>query len=284
MVERLKHAIEKARAQRLVEEPPAVARAAPASSTGRRESPAEGQAASPVDQLWTSLAGCDLNPALLTRSRIVTHDKSDPAHVAFDLLRTRLNKVFRDNGWTRVAVTSPTKGCGKTLVCANLAFSFARQPDLRTLLIDMDLKAPSVAQVLGLRSVKPLTWFLTGSSPLEKAMVRHGDNLAICANGERVRDSTELISGDKAGKVLESAVSRLAPDVVIYDLPPMLVSDDAIASLSLVDCVLLVVAAGQTTAKEIEECERLLTGHANFLGVLLNKADERRSGEGYEYS
>ncbi|MEX2518717.1 MAG: CpsD/CapB family tyrosine-protein kinase [Paracoccaceae bacterium] len=280
MVERLKHAIEKARAQRLAEEPPAVAQA----QAERQPGDTARQAATPSDQLWSSLLDANLNPALLTRSRIVTHDKSDPAHIAFDLLRTRLIKVFRDNGWKRVAVTSPTKGCGKTLVCTNLAFSFARQPDLKTVLFDMDLKAPEVSSILGLRSVKPLTWFLTGSSPLEKALVRHGDNLAIGANGERVRDSTELISGDKAGKVLESAVSRLAPDAVIYDLPPMLVSDDAVASFALVDCVLLVVAAGQTTAKEIEECERLMAGQTNFLGVLLNKADENRSREGYEYS
>ncbi len=72
------------------------------------------------------------------------------------------------------------------------------------------------------------------------------------------------------------------PDAVIYDLPPLLVSDDAIGFLPQVDCVLLVAAAGQTTPTEIDECERLLGETTNFLGVLLNKCEVKNS-DAYQY-
>lgn len=283
MVERLKHAIEKARALREAEtvdlrtadpvaapRPPAASGAAPV--------------VTPTTAFWSSLRELKINPERLIRSRIVTHDKSDVAHIPFDLLRTRLIKVFRDNGWKRVAITSPNKGCGKTLVAANLAFSLARQPDYRTLLIDMDLKAPEMARTLGQKDAPPLAWLLGGRTQPEAALTRIGANLALALNGERVRDSTELIQDEKTVKLLASIIARLDPDVVIYDLPPMLVSDDAIAFVQHVDCVLLVAAAGQTTAKDIESCERMFAGQVNFLGVLLNKAEDGVNRKAYEYA
>jgi len=74
----------------------------------------------------------------------------------------------------------------------------------------------------------------------------------------------------------------LVPDVMVFDLPPMLSSDDAIAFLPRVDCSLLVVAAGETTAAEIRECERQARAAGNFLGVVLNKA-QTESTEYYQY-
>lgn len=289
MVERLKHAIEKARAQRETEAFPATrplpVAEAPASATApaQQEASARRGRPTPEDQLWASLKEIRLRQPLVANRRIVTHDKSDPAHIAFDVLRTRMIKAFRDNGWNRVAITSPRKGCGKTLVSANLALSFARQSDLRTLLLDMDLKSPELTRTFAPEGAQPISWLLSGRSPLESAVVRYGENLAIGLNGERVRDSAELIHDEKTGKVLSAMMSRLKPDVVVCDLPPMLVSDDAMAFLPNVDCVILVAAAGQTTAKEIEDCERMFAGHTNFLGVVLNKAEVGMTREGYEY-
>ena len=289
MVERLKHAIEKARAQRetdafpaarplpAAEAPPSAAAPALQEGATRRGRP------TPEDQLWASLKEVRLRQPLVANRRIVTHDKSDPAHIAFDVLRTRMLKAFRDNGWNRVAITSPRKGCGKTFVAANLALSFARQPDLRTLLLDMDLKSPELTRTFAPEGAQPISWFLSGRSPLESAIVRYGENLAIALNGERVRDSAELIHDEKTGKVLAAMMTRMKPNVVICDLPPMLVSDDSMAFLPNVDCVILVAAAGQTTAKEIEDCERMFAGHTNFLGVILNKAEIGMTREGYEY-
>lgn len=73
------------------------------------------------------------------------------------------------------------------------------------------------------------------------------------------------------------------PDIVIYDLPPLLLCDDTIAFTRHVDCVLMVVGGGETTAREVEQCEFILAENTNFLGVLLNKSEDHPVGKGYEY-
>lgn len=285
MVERLKIAIEKARAQR-DGAPETPQKPAFTPGTGAASTPVAEESAplSAVDGLWQSLKTIEISAGHLEKQRVVTRDKSDLAHIPFDLLRTRLMKVLCDNNWKRIAITSPTKGCGKTVVATNLAFSLARQSDIRAALIDMDLRAPGVASTIGVKDVPTLEWYLNGKTSVEATFSRIGDNLALALNGDRVRKSTELIQSERARKQLESAITRLDPDVVIYDLPPMMACDDAIAFMGNVDCVLVVVGGGDTTAREIEECERMIAGSTNFLGVLLNKGEDRATRNAYEYS
>lgn len=273
MVERLRNAIDKARERR---------RAAMAGS-GEVAAAPDAAPHAPAPPLWELLPEARIDPKVFERNRLVTWQKSDPAHMQFDLLRTKLLRALADNGWRRIAITSPTKGCGKTLVAANLAFSLARQPDIRAALIDLDLRVPGLANMLGVADASPISWFLNGTSPIESFLSRFGDNLALGFNGERVRDSTEMIQSERCGQVLDDLIARLDPDVVIYDLPPMLVGDDAVASLSRVDGVLLVAAVGHSTPDEIAACERLIPEDTRFLGLLLNKAVNAEATQ-YEYA
>lgn len=80
---------------------------------------------------------------------------------------------------------------------------------------------------------------------------------------------------------MRSLKPKLAPDVVIFDLPPMLANDDVAAFLPNVDCAILVVAAEQTTRAEVDLCERELSQKTNLLGVVLNKC--RYAPEKYGY-
>ena len=111
----------------------------------------EGETAEPsgADAAWERLRTVTLDRRHLTRHRVIAADRVDPAHVAFDVLRTRLLQTLRARGWRRVAITSPTQGCGKTFVAANLAFSLSRRASCRTVLLDLDLRIPSLAAVLG---------------------------------------------------------------------------------------------------------------------------------------
>ncbi len=279
MVERLKKAIDKARAHR----EQVLAGAVPPSASLEERPRGTVEATVPADPCpWAALEEVTLDPTHLKRRRVVSYQKNDPAHVVFDVLRTRLLKVFKDNGWSRLAVTSPTKGCGKTFVAANLALSLARQAECRTVLIDMDLKIPELAGTLGLTAPYSIERYLTGQTRPEAYFRRVGPNLALGLNTERVRDSAELIQEECTAQTLARMCELYRPDAVIYDLPPMLVSDDAIGFLPHVDCVLLIAAAGQTKAAEIEECERLLGETTNFLGVLLNKC-EAKTSDAYQY-
>ncbi len=278
MVERLKEAVEKARAQRSAATPPAASLGQP----GAEEASATAPEAPPASPAWDDLLDISLDPDALSANRIMTHDKSDPAHIPFDRLRTRLLKAFRDHGWKRLGITSPSKGCGKTMVSANLAFSFAQSREISTILLDLDLRAPALATTLGYEGRCPIEWFLTGDTPPEAYFRKALPNLALGLNTERLRDAAERVQSDRTATTLDQMMRTYKPDLVIYDMPPMLSTDDVLGFFPNLDAVLLVAACGQTTAKEIEECERLMADQTHFLGVMLNKAPVNTI-EAYEY-
>ena len=230
--------------------------------------------AAPTTDPWATIPFASLDHRHLARHRVVTFGRHDPAHVAFDLLRTRLLQALKTRNWSRVAITSPSKACGKTFVAANLALSLARRPSCRVALMDLDLRIPSLSRVLGVRGTAGMVDFLAGQRPLEALLRRVAPNLAVGAGSQPFPDSAELLQEPSTAAALDGLRKLLTPDVILYDLPPALACDDVIAFLPQVDCVLLVAAGGITSAKEIRECERLLSGQAPLLGCLLNKAED----------
>ena len=274
MVERLKAAIEKARQER--EARGGASQELPATPTAgvpsRRDHPS-----------WEALAEFSVDPARLERERVVSFNR-DRAHVPFDLLRTRVMAVCRDRGWTRIGISSPSKSCGKSVVSTNLAFSVARQHEARAMLVDLDLRAPRIAHILGLDEGPWVADFLKGNVPVEKAFRRYGTNLAVCANGRPEPNAAELMHSAATVRALGQARQHLEPDLIIYDLPPMLVVDDTVGFLPNLDAILLVVAAGLTRARQITECEQLIGENTAFLGVVLNKAEDAPlDDQTYEY-
>ena len=233
-------------------------------------------------KVWESLAPVSLDAAWLAGNGLFPNSSTDPAPVAFDILRTRILLAFQENGWRRIAVTSPTHGCGKSTVAANLALSLARRPGSRTVLMDLELRRPGLAAVLGIADPGPLRDFLTGSEPLESHFRRVGRTLALALNGGPVPDAAELLQAPDTMGALVAMMEQLDPEVVVYDLPPVLVSDDVIGFAPQVDAVLLVADGTQTTAEEIKACERLFEGRVPLLGVVLNRAQDVRTAR-YRY-
>lgn len=213
-----------------------------------------------------------LDPRHLERHRIVSFAMEDPGHMPFNLLRTRVRAMLGENGWKSVGITSPSPGCGKTMVSLNLGFSFARDSDLRTVVMDFDLKRPSLAHALGVTASATVAQVLKGQAELGDCFVQVGSNLILGLGGGHVRESSELIQGPRTRQMLEFIHRTIAPDVVLFDLPPMGVGDDVIAFLPQIDAALLVAAAGQTTIAEIDGCEQQISQNGKFIGVVLNKA------------
>jgi Mrp family chromosome partitioning ATPase len=230
------------------------------------------------DHVWMELPQLRLRPEAIAKSGIVTISRSDPAHIVFDMLRTRVLQTMRRNGWTSIAITSPTPGCGASLVAANLAFSLAHQKDCRTLLIDLNLKHPGIDKLVGMTDPPSMEMFLEGNCDLTGIFRRYDENLAIAANNWPVKFSAELLQSHRATKVLQDMQQTMNPEVILYDLPPMLSCDDVTAFLPNVDCAILVVAAEQSTFDEVDACERELAEKTNLLGVVLNKC---QYGPGY---
>ena len=234
-----------------------------------------------AERRWTPSAVM-LDPEHLKSHRVVSSSAQSADHVAFNVLRTRLYQVLTGNAWHSLSVTSPTTGCGKTMVAVNLAFSLARQTGCRTALIDLDLRKASVARTLGVKPQASIGEFLEGKESLEDCFVAVGDNLFFGLNDHRLNRTFELAQHQRTAEIIPAIMKGLEPQVLIVDLPPMLSSDEVMAFQPHVDACFLVAAAGQTTAKEIEECEAEFREEDAFLGVVLNKCAEVTE-EYYQY-
>lgn len=225
-------------------------------------------------RVWDSLSAVALDALRVEGNGLFTIPSTDPAATAFDILRTRTLLAIQEHGWRRIAVTSPTHGCGKSMVAANLALSLSRRADSRTVLIDLDLRRPGLAALFDLRETAPLRDMLTGLQPIEGHLVRVGTTLALGLNGRPEANAAEILHSADTAECIAAMMDLLDPEAVIFDVPPALVSDDVMAGLPLFDAVLLVADGTRTTAAEITACERLFSGHLPILGVVLNRAQD----------
>ncbi len=233
-------------------------------------------------RVWKSLTEAGLSDDVLLENGLFPHSSLDPAVSAIDLLRTRLMQAMTQKGWRRIAVTSPTHGCGKSFVAANLALSLSRRPEGRAVLIDLDLRSPHLSTLLGLKQPVDLHEFLAGEQPLEAAFRRHGRQLALGLNSHAVPETAELLQDPEMHKSLDSVLEQLDPDILLYDMPPMLVCDDLLAIAGQVDAVLLVADGTRTSPTEIRRCEQLLAEVLPIMGVVLNRSQDLRLGR-YRY-
>ncbi len=249
---------------------------------------AEDPAVEDVDA-WDDLGTISLEERVLDKNRIITGSRSDNAHTTFDVLRTRLLQALADKGWSRVAITSPTQGCGKTFTAANLALSLSRQENCRTILMDFDLRRPGLAKTLGVENAGNMGDLLRGKvDPVDHLKrlgpntMNAGTNIAFGLNDSAETYASELLLDPRTGKLLDELDEVFNPDVVLFDLPPALFSDDVLALRPHIDGVLLVVGGGLTTQAEIKEVESRLGGDTPLLGIVLNKA-EGVNATNYEY-
>jgi len=225
----------------------------------------------------------DLSGAHLESKRIVAQDGADPRSKPFDMLRTQVLQSMDTKGWKTLAITSPTAGCGKTLTAINLALSIARQPERSVLLVDLDLHKPQVAKCFGFKCSEGLLGVLEGRTTLQSAIipVRVGNcRLTILPMEASTRGSSEWMASRAMSTVLQDIKRGYHAQTVILDMPPMLNTDDVIAILPQIDCVLLVAAVGTSTVAEIKECNKHLQS-ADVVRLVLNKVPEASTAYSY---
>ena len=193
---------------------------------------------------------------------------------AFDLLRTRLRQTVKQHGWVNIGVASPTSGCGNTFTAANLAASLSRVPSSRTVLMDFNMRSPGLAKTLDMDATQTgdLRDFLAGDVAISDYVLRASDTLAVGLGSSSQADAAEIMQDPATATSLTEMRAALSPDIVLYDLPPLLSYDDSSAFLPQLDGLLLVSDGTQTMAKHIAECERALDGQVPLLGVILNRA------------
>ena len=209
----------------------------------------------------------------LGKNRIFAFSKNNAMSMNIDLLRTQVLQKMKENGWRTLAITSPTPEAGKTVVAINLAMSIAQQTDKTAMLVDFDLRRPKIGAYLGIPMEKSLNDLLDGSAELPDVLINPDmPRLVVLATKTPVSKSSETLSSNKISNLIKELRARYESRIIIFDLPPVLVIDDALALLPQVDCVLMVVANGMSSKREIEDCLRHLPAE-KLVGVVLNKAE-----------
>lgn len=289
-MEKIQAAIAKARAIREEAEAtsgPAAPEAGPV--TGPQDTPqAEHHAGSeiarrPPAAAWRALTAFEPDPAHMLRSRVVSFASGTDA-LPFDVIRTRMLRQMRASGWLRVGIASPGAGCGKSVLALNLAFSLARQSEQRTVLIEVDLRRPSLARYLGLNAGHKVASVLEGKAVFSDHAVRCGANLAIATQSGPAISPAELLHSPATTDALAEIARDYEPSVMLFDLPSLQAGDDVMAFIGNLDAVLIVAGAEMTTIKQIDQCERELATQCSVMGVVLNKCRHFDDLSRYDYA
>jgi protein-tyrosine kinase len=202
---------------------------------------------------------------------------------AYRMIRARLQNLISTNSWRTLAITSPGPGEGKSVTALNLALSFSRDESKSVFLVDLDMRNPTVCKYLGVRPEYSVVDYFSGNCPPQNLFFSVGTgSLAIAGNIDSSDVASELLAGDRL-EHLFSYIGSVAPNsLVLIDLPPILITDEALMIAPRVDATMLVVADGQTRRDSLMRARQLLADYT-FAGIVLNKSSESAGKAGYYY-
>ncbi|MGH8249932.1 MAG: CpsD/CapB family tyrosine-protein kinase [Steroidobacteraceae bacterium] len=295
----IERAIELAKSQRRQGEPSRYGRDEPledAPSQGksrrRRASsaplPSNGHPAShlpPIDLSRSATIVTD--SGLLRHNRVlVESDTKQPAEGAYRMLRTRVMRQMRTNGWRRLGITAASANEGKTLTAINLALSIAAERVQPVVLVDLDLRRPRIHRYLGIAENQfvDVADFLEGrTNSLDQLVLSLGEQGLSCILSARPIDrSSDLLASPQGQAFLNDLADRLPDALLIFDLPPLLSTDDPLVVAPRLDALLLVVAEKGCSRSDVASAAKLLD-EFNVLGTVLNKSVERGDHSYYTY-
>ena len=213
---------------------------------------------------------------------IVKENPKSPISEAYRTLRTNIEFSDFDNDIGIMLVTSAGPCEGKSVTAANLALSVA-ETGKKVLLIDCDLRKPSIHKKFEISNSKGISNLLIGESQFSEIAQRYNENLYILTSGTVPPNPCEMIESQKMKIFLRDAKNDF--DFIILDTPPVIVVADAQLLSAIVGGVLLVIAAGKAEIKLAQKAKELLEhAKANIIGVVLNKAELNSDKiNGYQY-
>jgi len=199
-------------------------------------------------------------------------------------LRTRIKGAEKGRAMRAIIITSPNKGDGKSLTAANLALTMAQEFQQRVLLLDSDLRRPSLHRLFGISETPGLSDVLMGGASIDDALVTVRDHrLTVLPSGIIPMHPAELLGSATMRRVLDMLRTRF--DRILIDMPPIAPLADVTIASAVADGVLMIVRAGVTPKPAIE---RALSGLdlSKVLGLVLNDAGQSSTAyryDGYGY-
>ncbi len=276
-MERIREAVQRARQERGGD---AIGFGAPASR--RATSDVVPSDSRPIN--YTKTQTIEVARAAMKEKRIVRGFDPCGFTDAFKILSTQVSHKLRENGWTTLGVTSPGEDEGKTLVAINLAISLGMEFHKTALLVDADLRQPSLRDYFGWPPGPGLSDHLLSDMPVEDLLINPGiGGFVVLPGGPPQPNSSEMLGWRKMTQLVGDLKERYASRVVVFDLPPLLISADVLAFAPHVEAMLLVVEEGKTRRDDIVRAAELLSG-THLIGTVLNKSESgRESAEKASY-
>jgi protein-tyrosine kinase len=250
-------------------------------STQRNRKLSDTTAGQPYTGPMESFLPATLDAAAMEQHCILPQMTDESAQRAYKILRTRLLQRLSSRDWHTLAVTGTQAQQGKTLTAINLAMALAQDIHTSVFLVDLDLRRPKIATYLGLKFEHGLGDYLLGAVEADKIIYETGlPRLAIIPNSKPLENASELLSSSKMTSLLQLLASGMPRRIVIFDMPPLLLSDDLLAFAPNIDGILLVVTEGDTTRASLESAKEILA-EMNVVGVILNRSSERNDSYNY---
>nr|WP_237728996.1 protein tyrosine kinase EpsB [Bacillus halotolerans] len=211
----------------------------------------------------------------------VLHHKSIVAE-QYRTIRTNIEFSSVQTNLRSILVTSSVPGEGKSFSAANLAAVFAQQQEKKVLLVDADLRKPTINQTFQVENLTGLTNVLVGNASLNETVQKTPiDNLYVLTSGLTPPNPAELLSSKAMGDLISDIYDQFS--LVIFDSPPLLAVADAQILANQTDGSVLVVLSGKTkTDTVLKAKDALEQSNAKLLGALLNKKKMKKS-EHYSY-
>lgn len=217
-------------------------------------------------------SGLRLDKAYLRSRHIVGHLGNDSRSRPFNLWRTRLVKEADERGARLIGLTSPTPAAGKSYLALNLAASLARLGERPIVLVDLDLRRASLADLLDLDIEAGVGDFLSGDIARLQDIGWVVNDLPLTLYPTRAvhSDSAELISRESFSVLLELLRNQAPNALVLFDLAPVFASDDTMIAVESLDGYMLVAEAGRTNRSQVAESLEMLQP-TPCLGTVLNR-------------
>ncbi|MBE6048422.1 MAG: CpsD/CapB family tyrosine-protein kinase [Clostridium sp.] len=212
---------------------------------------------------------------------IVEDNPKSVVSESYKTLRTNIQYSSFDKEIKTIVVTSSRAGEGKSMTSCNLALSFA-QENKKVLLIDCDLRKPSIHKKFRISNLKGLSNTLVGKIEIENAEYRYNNYLTILTSGPIPPNPSEMLGSNQLKNLVEKLKERY--DVIILDSAPLQAVTDAQLLSANADGTILVVEAEKTKKDDIVSAKELLNKvDANILGLVLNKSKNREKKYYYYY-